>query len=196
MTGTGSAGNTPAWDTVAYGDLPAMYIGNARVQNVAQTAQNIGGLGVLTLANGKAIKFLNSPAEGETAVAWSVLQISTTNKLFVGFDSSKDGAETYLYGSTIYFRYGEEHLDGMIINSTAITACRDLFPGANGTRNLGSASAMWKYTYTNRLYLTSSVYIEYDTNGNYVYINAPLVTKGDQIVTGGTPGGGGGGGAT
>ena len=171
-----------------------MYIGNAAVQNGPQTAQNIGGLGVLTLANGKAIDFLNNPAEGETAVAWSVLQLASTNRLFIGFDSSKDGAETYLYGSTIYLRYGTGHLDGMTINSTAITAHRDLIP--DGTRSLGSASAMWKYGYIKRVYLTSSVYIEYDTTGNYVHINAPLVTDGDQIVTGGTPGGGGGGGAT
>lgn len=41
----------PAWaqaSNLAFGSLPAMYIGNARVQNSEQTAQNIGGIGNLT----------------------------------------------------------------------------------------------------------------------------------------------------
>lgn len=175
---------------------PNLYVGNTKVATSAQTAMNIGGLGILTLANGKAIDFLNNPAKGETAVAWSVLQLAATNRLLIGFDSSTGGGETYLYGSTIYFRYGTGHNNGLILDSTALTSYRDVIPNSNGTRNLGSASAMWKYTYTNRVYLTSSVYLEYvDNSGNgYVHINAPLVTDGDQIVVSGTPGGGGGGG--
>lgn len=41
----------PAWAqkaSLAFADMPAMYIGNARVQSSAQTAQNIGGLGTIT----------------------------------------------------------------------------------------------------------------------------------------------------
>ena len=41
----------PAWAqkaSIDFADMPAMYIGNARVQSSAQTAQNIGGIGTIT----------------------------------------------------------------------------------------------------------------------------------------------------
>lgn len=200
MTGTGSAGNTPAWDTVAYGDLPAMYIGNARVQDSEQTAQDIGGLGNLTIENAKSISFYTTQGAGHTAV--SVLGLSNSNNVNIAHGAAGNGSKTYINGKVLYLRYGTSRATGLKISGddgeVGITAYLDVIPSANNTRNLGSASTMWKYTYTKRVYLTSSVYLEYvDNSGNgYVHINAPLVTDGDQIVIGGTPGGGGGGGAT
>ena len=69
-------------------------------------------------------------------------------------------------------------------------------PSATNSKNLGSSSLFWKHAYIGRVYLTSSVYLEYDSDHGYVKLNAPFVTSGDQIVIDGTPGGGGGGGAT
>ena len=69
-------------------------------------------------------------------------------------------------------------------------------PSETNSKNLGSSSLFWKYAYIGRIYLTSSVYFEYDSAHGYVTLNAPFVTSGDQIVISGTPGGGGGGGAT
>jgi hypothetical protein len=174
---------------------PNLYVGNTKVATSAQTAMSIGGLGTLTLANGSGIRFADNPAEGATAQNLTALQFATTNKLLIGFDTSTAGAETILYGNEITLRYGTGHTNGMIINSTAITAYRDIIPSSSGSRNLGSSTALWKYAYAQRLYLTSSIYIEYvDNSGNgYVHINAPLVTDGDQIVVSGTPGGGSGG---
>lgn len=175
--------------------LPALYIGDATVKFAAQTAQNIGGLGNLTLANGRAIKFLDNPTEG-TATSLTALQFTTSNKLFIGFDTSIAGAETILYGEQLSFRRGTDHVNGMTITAAGITAYGHVLPNISNSKDLGSSDLMWRYTYTKRVYLTSSVYLEYvDNSGNgYVHINAPLVTDGDQIVVSGTPGGGGSGG--
>ena len=177
---------------------PNLYVGDAKVATSAQSAMNIGGLGDLTIAFGKHIYFKNTPAEGETAISVEALRISTNNNLMVGYGFSGNGYDSIFYGNTLYFRYGTQRTNGLVIDATAITGHRDIVPNANATRNLGSSSLFWKYAYAQRIYLTSSVYIEYvDNSGNgYVYINAPLVTDGDQIVKSGTPGGGGGGGAT
>lgn len=178
-----------------------MYIGNARVQDSVQTAQNIGGLGNLAIANGRELRFLDNPGGG-TATAINTLKITSANALVLGGGTLAKGYQTAIYGSPIRFytdaAAGSGRTRMLIDTDGTIVPYADIIPNSNSTKNLGSASAMWKYIYTNRLYLTPSVYLEYvDNSGNgYVHINAPLVTDGDQIVTGGTPGGGGSGGAT
>lgn len=178
-----------------------MYIGNARVQDSEQTNQDIGGLGHLTIANDCSIRWLTKPAAGAEAQIVSALGFSANNNLNIGHGTAAHG-NTYINGKVLYLRYGTSRTMGLKIsgepNEVGITAYMDVIPSANNSKSLGSASAMWKYGYIKRVYLTSSVYLEYvDNSGNgYVHINAPLVTDGDQIVTGGTPGGGGGGGAT
>ena len=180
--------------------LPALYIGDAQVQTSAQTAQNIGGLGNLTLYRAKSISFMTTPGTGETSQAVSVLGFSSSNNINIGHGAAANGSNTYVNGKVLYLRYGTSRTTGLKISGddgeVGITAYLDVIPSANNSKSIGSASAMWKYIYTNRLYLTPSVYLQYvDNSGNgYVHINAPLVTDGDQIVVSGTPGGGGSGG--
>lgn len=176
---------------------PNLYVGDTKVATSAQTAMNIGGLGNLAIANGMELRFLDNP-DGGTATAINTLKITSANALVLGGGTLAKGYQTAIYGSPIRFytdAAGGSGATRMRIDTDGtIVPYADIIP--YGNRSLGSASAMWKYTYTNRLYLTSSVYLEYvDNSGNgYVHINAPLVTDGDQIVTGGTPGGGSGGG--
>ena len=115
----------------------------------------------------------------------------TTKKLTTLYASRLTTVSKTAWGQTYWTANGiPANISGNMSSVGNIT------PSANNSKNLGSSALSWNNLYVKRVYLTGSVYFEYDTNGSYVKLNAPLVTDGDQIVISGTPGGGGGGGAT
>ncbi len=91
-----------------------------------------------------------------------------------------------------------------------VTAAPNLYIGTTKVQTSSAAQAVTgittltasgliktsNYVQATRFYLTDDIYFEYDSTNQYVKLNAPFVTSGDQIVISGTPGGGGGGGAT
>ena len=277
-----TSGKVSSYDTIAgyfsggkilSSVLPTMYIGDAQVQFTAQTAQDVGGLGNLTMANakylraynaagdtlynlaglnasnygylgaansprtymrGQSLYFLsgdggntsalvisssqnatfygaiylqnakqiywkNKPAEGAGEISLGLLNFSSSNVLIIGSGliATGDNARaynTYLYGASVSFYTGDSTNGAS--RKWMINAAGNLYPYSNKAYNLGTSSYFVNNAYINRVYLASGIYMEYNSTDGYVYINAPLVTSGDQIVISGTPGGGGGGGAT
>ena len=89
--------------------------------------------------------------------------------------------------------------DGGVPDSVSgdMTSVGNVTPSANKSKNLGSSSALWAKVYSDKYYLTDTIYFYTETVNNVVcvHLNAPFITDGDQIVMSGTPGGGGTGGA-
>ena len=107
-----------------------MYIGNAQVKFSAQTAQNIGGLGNLTLADSKYIKWLGGDGTTEyNSITFISNETSNppTHRLYVGSTASD---RTYLRGQALYFISGDS------ANTTALTI------GTNQTANFYGALYM------------------------------------------------------
>lgn len=170
------------------GDTTALYI------NAAQAAAFYG---TVYLQNNNSISWKNKPAEGASEITIGLLNLSSSNVLTLGSGLISTGNNaraynTYLYGGTIYFYTGDTTTGAT--RKWYISSAGDFIP--NDEYKIGSSSKYVKEAYAKKIYLASGIYMEYNSTDGYVYINAPLVTSGDQIVISGTPGGGGGGGAT
>ena len=155
--------------------------------------------GNLVMDNAAYLSLYNKPAEGAQAQTVTAMRLTTGNEFRVGEGTIAKDYATRVYGSPFYILTGSGSSSPIRLQVTAdgiIKPYGDIVPNAADTYDLGSASAFFAETYTKKLYLAAGIYIEYDSTNGYVHINAPLVTDGDQIVTGGTPGGGGTGGAT
>ena len=157
--------------------------------------------GNLVMNNAAALYFYNYPAEGAQAQYFRAVYATTGNILYFGDGTIGKDYQTRVYGSPLAFYTGSSSVSAA--NRLTITADGiirpyvDIVPDTNNAIDLGSATRFFAEAYAKKVYLSSSVYLEYvDNSGNgYVHINAPLVTDGDQIVVSGTPGGGGGGGS-
>ncbi|MBP5461421.1 MAG: tail fiber domain-containing protein [Lachnospiraceae bacterium] len=157
--------------------------------------------GNLVMNNAAALYFYNYPAEGAQAQSFRAVYATTGNILYFGDGTIGKDYQTRVYGSPLAFYTGSSSVTAA--NRLTITADGiirpyvDIVPNTNNAIDLGSSTRFFAEAYATKVYLSSSVYLEYvDNSGNgYVHINAPLVTDGDQIVVSGTPGGGGGGGS-
>lgn len=95
--------------------------GNAASATKLATARTIWGQsfdgsgnvdGTLTIKSGGIIK-----AKDGNGNARNILELSSTNTLYLGFDSAGAGGTTYLLGNNIAFRYGTSKTEGMRLNS-------------------------------------------------------------------------------
>lgn len=170
--------------------------GNTSALTISNT-QNATFYGSVYLQNAKQIYWKSTADTG--GVSLGLLNFSASNTLLIGSGliATGDNARaynTYLYGGTISFYTGDSTNGSSrkwMINSSGT-----LYPYSNKSYNLGAAANYIKEAYIGKIFLASGIYMEYNSTDGYVYINAPLVTNGDQIVLSGTPGGGGGGGAS
>lgn len=124
---------------------------------------------------------------GSSAPAWT--QISG---LSVGTAAKLSTVSKTAWGQTYWTSGGvPDSVSGDMSSVGNVT------PSANKSKNLGSSSALWAKVYSDKYYLTDTIYFYTETVNNVVcvHLNAPFITDGDQIVMSGTPGGGGTGGA-
>lgn len=166
---------------------------------VISSSQNATFYGALYLQNNKQIYWKNAPAAGADAVNLGLLNLSSSNvfTLGSGLIATGDNARaynTYIYGASLSFYTGNATTGA--VRRWMINSSGTLYPYSNKEYNLGAAANYIKEAYISKIFLASGIYMEYNSTDGYVYINAPLVTNGDQIVLSGTPGGGGGGGAS
>jgi hypothetical protein len=88
--------------------MPNMYIGDAQVKFTAQTSQDIGGLGNLTMSNAMYLRAYNST--GDTL--YNLAGLTSSN---YGYFGAANSPRTYLRAQTLYFLTGDNG------NTTAIT---------------------------------------------------------------------------
>lgn len=184
--GTLTIGNnsiTPITDTTLKSDYS--WWGQALNNDGAVTGDITVGNGSVYLNNGKNIICKDSDGTNR-----SVIGINTSNLLRIGYGHSEGGTdhETVIYGSKVkLYYYDTSRSFGVVLDN-------------NGNVGIGATSPLYKlhvngYTRTKRLYLTDSVYLEYDSSNSGVHlVGAGLYT--DTYVSALGAGSGGGGGST
>lgn len=146
--------------------------------------QNVSGH--LYMNNNNFIYWKDNPSSG-TATNMSILEFSSSNNLHLGYGSSGLGYPTYINGNVVYLRYGTSRTTGLFLNS-------------DGNVGIGTTSPSYKlhvngYTSTTRLYLSSSVYLEYDSSKSGVHlVGAGFYSDSYVSALGSNSSGGGGGG--
>lgn len=186
----GSSTNT--WTLIPSGDEPEGTVTSVGISLPVGLALGNGSTNPITAAgafniefsSGYSIPLTADVTKGVTAYGYfdasgnakSALKLTTVNKSAWGQTYwTPDGVPTSISGDM-----------SLVGNVT---------PSANKSKNLGSSTALWAKVYSDKYYLTDSVYFYTETVNNVVcvHLNAPFITDGDQIVNSGTPGQGGGG---
>ena len=203
--GSGLSGRADAATYIYGGRGVRITTGRSSGTTHLDLTENDGGVkgavlhGNLVMDNAAYLSLYNKPAEGAQAQTVTAMRLTAGNEFRVGEGTIAKDYATKVYGSPFYILTGSGSSSPIRLQVTAdgiIKPYGDIVPNSNNAYDLGSASAFFAEAYAKKLYLAAGIYIEYDSTNGYVHINAPLVTDGDQIVTGGTPGGGGTGGAT
>lgn len=140
------------WKTIAFTDS------NVASATKLQTPRTIWGQsfdgtgnvsGNLTLGNSESICVTDT-----NGASVSAFVLSTANNLLIGRETASMGYITYLYGSTIQFRYGTSRTDGMILNGSGNVTI--------GSSDLASTSY--------KLYVDGTMSV----NGNFYHTGAQI----------------------
>ena len=193
------AAGAPSWRKLVAEDIPdisATYLTNTAIGGYlwwGQTLNNGEVTGDITVGNGSI--YLNNERnilfKDTGGTSRSVMGVNPSNLLRIGYGHSAGGSdhETRIYGSQVrlFYTVDTTRSEGIILNSS-----RNVGIGTSSPSVMLDVNG---YAKTTRLYLSSSVYLEYDSQNSGVHlVGAGLYT--DTYVSALGAGSGGGGGST
>ena len=183
--------NGSAWVLIPSGDEPEGTVTSVGLTvptglSVSGSPITTSGTFAISIATNYTIPLAADVTKGVTAYGY--------------FDASGNAKSALKLTTVSKTAWGQKYwTDGGVPDTISgdMTLVGNVTPSANKSKNLGSSSALWAKVYSDKYYLTDTIYFYTETVNNVVcvHLNAPFITDGDQIVMSGTPGGGGTGGA-
>ena len=176
---SGSTFNLTKATTDALGGVKAATSSSSAISTTTASSGTYYSVGVDV--NGK--MYVRVPSTGGTTVSWGTEQNNTV-KLTVGGVEKTVCLDGYSSGSSpsgSYLALSGGTMAGTI-NAQAVIPKTNSTSQSNGYE-LGSSSYYWRNLYSRRIYLSSNVYIYYDSTNNCIRTNAPIVS--DSYISAG-----------